>query len=1059
MIRLQLKKPFIISVVLITSMCFGLSVHARTTISLNGDWQFAPVENLGNAPATEFHDQTVVVPGLWSSVEEMGYPAEWRTVQSAWLHRSVMIPDSLQGNKFYLMAGTVGGSATIVVNGQQVGQKKIVSSSWRLDISDYIQPGVEAVVDIGVGSKGVWSGLPGGVAIEAVPLIHVESIRVKPTGRRQEIEVTATVRNLDTRQRRVSVAGEVVDERTSELTAMATPILAGESSEITMTATWPDDHLWQPLKPRTYEISVELRAGNVLLDRKIESFGLIDVNRTDKRMLINGVPQSLASLEYPLPYKSLMMRLSTKYFRTAMRELKRLNINTIRLAWQVPDGLLNIADAAGMMVIRGLPDDADAIGEQITYDLAHPSVIGWMIPSNSEQFPELLSTVRTLETIRPVFRLTPNGSVSQILPDDVTGTNVGPGPLNDVTPVHLMEYGGDAVYQKMFDWFPGMMHALGRRLSLKIGVFRMAGDLHTGLPLGMFRWFEFADDASPGKPEPDIQPRKIINDYFSFFNPGYQKLLPPILPSAATAAVQQALEPVTILWHPVNPVLFAGSSVEADYTLFNATHLRKSFQLQVGNVRQTVSVEAGSKMHSSLVLEMPESDSPIQHKVSWSLTNDADTQEGALEFSVYPTNRKLPENATVLIAGKQANLQALLLNAGIALRSISNISEAPAGAVLIAGPESDKTLLESVTMLDWVKSGGRLLVSEVTEFPEWLTALLPGWKGKSNREAHRVFPLIAGAGPLGRLTESELANWGASGKVADLSLHLPLSGSFRPTAFSPNSHGLSNTPVLEIVCGEGRILLSTLNINHNWGQTPAAQVSMTTMISYLVGLKVEPVRYLGIGSPDNEIRSFIEQSSSVSQWMLPDFPSAILVMPGGVSSPNTIAELKAIIEQGGRLLCLPLNESAAEQLNNALGLSVEVNEFRSQHQQLELIELSGITNSMRADDLIWEWAGDKTIITERVFTGQDGQVMVQEPSATAAWPVEDMGGYFHTTSVRSFKLGAKTIRNPGAVVLRVPIGKGEVILSQIAIATEYEKSLRVYSILLTNLGLSVSDGK
>lgn len=448
----------------------------RSEVCLNGYWQFQPMSlpsgfpaGRGTVPdlpaATENGwDKTPIrIPSPWNvnTFPEPGdlggdfrcfpsYPASWNAAPMGWLRRSFTVPASWKGQRVRIHFQAVAGEAQILVNNKPVGQHFDNFLPFTVDVTEAIRYGETNELRVGVrkaslfdvpgrygrrpyqgGSMwgqhivGIWQD----VFLEAVPVIHIDDVFIKPQLDRDTLEAEVTVRNDGETAATVTLTGDtyrwvnqagkdtlsapepkgVLDKKAVLQTApQQRTIPPHDSVTITLSAEKVGGRLntWSPESPNLYGLVCRLTSdGKPIRDTKYTRFGWRQITFQGARVLLNGKPLVLRGDSWHFMGIPQMTR---RYAWAWYKALKDAHLNAVRLhAQPYPAFYLDVADEQGILVL-----DEDAVWASdggpkiddpafwtntethlrglILRDRNHPSVFGWSVSN------EMMAVVRNV---------------------------------------------------------------------------------------------------------------------------------------------------------------------------------------------------------------------------------------------------------------------------------------------------------------------------------------------------------------------------------------------------------------------------------------------------------------------------------------------------------------------------------------------------------------------------------------------------------------------------------------------------------------------------------------
>ena len=398
----------------VSAVLMGAAFGATETISLNGKWHYLGAETAKPVPPI----------GEWREVDVPGQQGSSNTVHFGFFRRKFDVPESLRGGNLCLRFTAVKFTATVFLNGKEVGQhlggyepfeiaigeaarpqaNEIVlrAGDWStllkepVDFSKPLKPGARVTdrakrsLMAPVGSHSTRIGPWEGVELIARPQVYVEDVFVTTSTRRHSITAQITVHNLQLKPALARLSADVLD---GESRAIGMPdgtitVPAGGSAAAKLTRQWDNAKLWAPDHPHLYHLRVAMDSAGVR-DEATVRFGFREFWCDGPHFLLNGIrTKLLATSTHP-----------SAFTREAALEtyeiIKRANCKAMRLHAQPwSSHWYDVADEVGMLIIHESAlwclsnnyafDDpkfwancAQHIQGQIKLHRNHPSIIMW----------------------------------------------------------------------------------------------------------------------------------------------------------------------------------------------------------------------------------------------------------------------------------------------------------------------------------------------------------------------------------------------------------------------------------------------------------------------------------------------------------------------------------------------------------------------------------------------------------------------------------------------------------------------------------------------------------
>jgi len=377
------------------------ATETRRAVSLDGEWSFVTDPD-GDGERRGLHDpdadwpdeaETVTVPYAWQEDER-----HRDYVGTAW-YRTTLNYDGT-GDRTFLRFGAVDYEATVYVDGREVATNNDGYLPFEAEVTDALTAGENTVVvkvvdpadlsEIPHGKQGKpWytrvSGIWQSVSLESRPERFVADVKATPDLDDDSVSVAVTV------------DGETADLDAEVTVRRADRNVAAETCEFvdgegTCTLSIPDPDYWTPDQPALYDVAVELRAGESVVDAAETYFGMRSVSTDGDQLYLNGEPLYVRGALDQAYYPDTFYRpFEEDLFEYEVRTAKELGFNMLRkhIKPAHPD-FIEAADRLGILVWQE-PANPDYYTDQskrelrdqlrgvIDRDYNSPSVVAWSI--------------------------------------------------------------------------------------------------------------------------------------------------------------------------------------------------------------------------------------------------------------------------------------------------------------------------------------------------------------------------------------------------------------------------------------------------------------------------------------------------------------------------------------------------------------------------------------------------------------------------------------------------------------------------------------------------------
>lgn len=414
-------------------------------LSLNGQWEFAFDDmNRGREQGWQYGltlQQRIIVPFPYQS--ELSGINDKGIHEIVWYARSFEVPETWRGRNVLIHFGAVDYSATLWINGQEVGHNQGGHVPFQFNIAPYLNQGTNRLTlrvedrqnprqprgkqsttgrphDIDYYcTTGIWQS----VWLEPVPPIRIEDIRINSSARESTVEIYVLLHAPAALRRLEAEAwdGEALVARASVETTTA-------SARLKLSIA--DAKLWSPDAPHLYDLKIRLFDETGLLDEISSYTGLRDVELREGRLRLNGEPVYLKMvLDQGYWPESYLAAPSDEALRADIEWVKRFGFNGARKHQKIEDPRwLHWCDQLGLLVWEEMPNARDWSSQAeerlaaewkraVRRDYNHPCIVAWVPVNESMGFPKLrrhhpgqyaflermVAMTRQLDPVRPVI--------------------------------------------------------------------------------------------------------------------------------------------------------------------------------------------------------------------------------------------------------------------------------------------------------------------------------------------------------------------------------------------------------------------------------------------------------------------------------------------------------------------------------------------------------------------------------------------------------------------------------------------------------------------------------
>lgn len=740
---------------------------------------------------------------------------------------------------------------------------------------------------------GHWSayGIPDDVSLVAHGEAYVADVFVKTSCRNKTISVDFVIANEGKSDRKVSLRNAALDggERALELPAKEVLVKAGGTEKATVSAPWENPKLWSPDTPHLYELSTELTADGAPMDRLRTRFGFREIWVEGADYFLNGTRMKMRATSTWPPYEPV----DRAYVEDVLRRVKQANTITHRLHTQPwPEIWYDVADEIGLMIVEEFAvwnDDhiyrigdpkfwdnyADHIRRSVQRDKNHPSLIQWSL--ENEMYGARMNEKSTaMKDLVRMGQLTKELDPTRPITFESDGD---PGGVADVIGVHypheppqFNRWPNEAYWMdepiRIVHQFPDEQGALWRWQHKK------------PLYIGEFLWFPLATPAGDTIFLGDVAYRdkeryhriakgivwKMQIEAYRYY--GVSGMCPWTMfeggPLDETnpmyMAQKEGYEPNAVFVKEYDGRFYGDEMVERTLTVYNdlprpaaldvgwSTWLDGKEKLESGAM--AFAMGPAERQTFKIVLKTPKVDRRRELRLFLQVAEKGEKRfEDVKAYSVFPRAKlSLPWGSKVALFDPDGETDNLLRNLGVNVAKVNALSDVPAETgLLIIGRNALKAEEAGIATIGYVDpnreavhrfvtGGGRLLVLPQQKYPE---GLFPA--SLTDYSSTMTFPQLADHPALRDVQAKDLCFWRGDHIVTENEVARPLWGGGRPIVVSGCSAGLDHSPLLEVPCGTGVMMLCQMRLVDKLMSEPAAAVMLQGILDYLIGYRSDLV--------------------------------------------------------------------------------------------------------------------------------------------------------------------------------------------------------------------------
>ncbi|MEQ9443733.1 MAG: glycoside hydrolase family 2 TIM barrel-domain containing protein [Cyclobacteriaceae bacterium] len=284
---------------------------------------------------------------------------------AAWYQREISIPDAWKGKTVLLNLERCHWESTVWVDEQKVGTQNSLSTAHQYDLTPYLTSGDHTLsiridnsikVDVGENSHSIsdhtqsnWNGMVGDIFLESRDQVYFSDIQLYPNTATQSVTVRGSIAHPATQEAPLQVTARMAGINFSQsFQEQSFTLETGEEStdfEIVY-ELGQEARLWDEFQPNLYEMSLMLEDG----EERTEVMGFRKIAFKNRQFLINGRPSFLrGTLECAIFPETGYPPTDVDVWKEIFSTIQAHGLNHMRFhSWCPPEAAFRAADEMGV---------------------------------------------------------------------------------------------------------------------------------------------------------------------------------------------------------------------------------------------------------------------------------------------------------------------------------------------------------------------------------------------------------------------------------------------------------------------------------------------------------------------------------------------------------------------------------------------------------------------------------------------------------------------------------------------------------------------------------------
>lgn len=385
------------------------------------------------------HDWGIEGPFRDDLVNETGL-LPWRGI--GWYRKHFVMPENDKGKQIFIDFDGAMANAKVWLNGEFVGEWPYGYTSFRFNLTPYIQFGKENIIAVRLDTEkhdSRWypgAGLYRNVWLTKTNAVHIDHWGIylttpKVTKKEAHVNLQVNLKNNRSRVSNIHLQTIIYNSENIEVAKsekLTTKLSAQSTKSMALEIDVKSPSLWDIENPNLYTAQTSVYEGDKLIHQEITTFGFRTIEFTAKEgFLLNGKKVEIKGVCNHHDLGPLGAKFNTRAAERQLEILKEMGCNSIRTSHNPPaPELLDLCDKMGFLVQVEAFDTwqtgkkendysihfdvwhVEDIKAMVLRDRNHPSVFMWSIgneiPDQSKPVlaKRLADIIRMMDPSRPV---------------------------------------------------------------------------------------------------------------------------------------------------------------------------------------------------------------------------------------------------------------------------------------------------------------------------------------------------------------------------------------------------------------------------------------------------------------------------------------------------------------------------------------------------------------------------------------------------------------------------------------------------------------------------------
>ncbi len=284
---------------------------------------------------------------------------------AAWYQKEVDIPEDWENKEIFLHLERCHWESSVWVDDQKVDTQNSLSTAHIYPLTQYLSPGAHTLsiridnrikIDVGENSHSIsdhtqsnWNGIVGDIYLESRPKVYFSDIQLYPDASSRSVTIRGSISGGNTQHAPLNITAQANGKNFEANLPEQSFEVNGEGADKDFEFTYhlgEEVKVWDEFEPNLYQITLSIENGDALT----EDFGIRDIAFENRQFVINGRPSYLrGTLECAIFPETGYPATDIEAWKKIYSTIQAYGLNHMRFhSWCPPEAAFVAADEMGV---------------------------------------------------------------------------------------------------------------------------------------------------------------------------------------------------------------------------------------------------------------------------------------------------------------------------------------------------------------------------------------------------------------------------------------------------------------------------------------------------------------------------------------------------------------------------------------------------------------------------------------------------------------------------------------------------------------------------------------